>query len=1101
VIKRKADRLIPNTNKKADKFHENRVIFENSSNLRKAVIVFVIVLLLLISILLISVVNLRKNASLPPGDKRELNEFAKVHSIENNLDLDTKSNQKFLNRKIENKTDVYAFYVNYDKKSKISLKSNIELIDVLVPEWFQLDANLELKSNTQSDVGKLAKRHHKKVVPLINNVVNGEWNQEIIHKLLNSPKAQSTLINNLRDEIKKYGYDGVNIDFEFNNSGDRDLMTSFMRELYRSFHQEGLLVSIDVQASNNSYDLHNLEKYCDHLILMLYDENLQTPGPISSQDWYFQTLSNVSKEKLIVSLGNYGYDWETGHAGKVVSFEEIMRMAEKAHLNIEWDDRSKSPYLRYEINQKLHQLWFLDSTTFYNQWKAALSIGVKGIALWRLGTEDPAVWNVVEGSKVNTLTSAKNGDITYNYGEGSILRLLTDQQEGKRSLDFDDSGFIKRGSYPSLPKASEIERLNQPSTSKEVVLTFDDGPDPEYTKKILEILKEHHVKATFFIIGKDAIEHPDIVKQLYQEGYEIGNHTFSHPNIYKISDQQLKLELNMNERIIQAITGHSSSLFRSPYGDNINMYDGDHTNPYVKTKFHRLINISQMGYITVNYDVDSADWKLKDNNKIVQNVMEQVSNGDIILLHDGGGDRTATVQALPTIIDKLKKQGYSFVTVGNMMGKNKGSVYSSIPNREKPYIQVLKMVINIIPILVNVLLELFYLAVILFLVRLTLFLYLAWKHKKNSLSVCFTEGFKPFVSVVIAAYNEEKVIGRTIQSVLDSHYENMEVIVIDDGSRDQTSTVVTANFSNHAKVRLLVKSNGGKSSAINMGISKAAKGAIIVSIDADTIISPDAISLLVRHFEVEKVAAVSGNVKVGNVRNLITTWQHVEYVTGFNLEKRAYAMLNCVTVVPGAIGAWRKEVIEKLGGFTNDTLAEDTDLTLQILAAGYKVEIEEQAYAYTEAPENSRDFLKQRFRWSFGTLQCLWKHHKAFWGFKHKSLSFIALPSILLFQFIVPFFAPFLDILMIIGLISGNFKQSILFYVGYFIVDFLICSFTLKLEKSKLTSLLWLFLQRIIYRYLLMWVSWKSVFKAIKGGYVGWGKLERTGNIEVRKAG
>jgi cellulose synthase/poly-beta-1,6-N-acetylglucosamine synthase-like glycosyltransferase len=333
---------------------------------------------------------------------------------------------------------------------------------------------------------------------------------------------------------------------------------------------------------------------------------------------------------------------------------------------------------------------------------------------------------------------------------------------------------------------------------------------------------------------------------------------------------------------------------------------------------------------------------------------------------------------------------------------------------------------------------------------------------------------------------------------------NFELIVVDDGSKDQTSTIVSENFSENEKLHLIRKKNGGKSSAINTGIKKA-NGEIIIAIDADTIVSPEAISLLVRHFIDEKVAAVSGNIKVGNMRNLLTIWQHVEYVTGFNLEKRAFAKINCVTVVPGAIGAWRKQVIEEIGYFTADTLAEDTDMSLRILREGYKIAIDEQAYAYTEAPENSRDFLKQRYRWNFGTLQCFWKHKKAFGGIKHKSLGFIALPNMLLFQFVFPLFAPFIDILFVLGIISGNIKKSLLLYACYLLTDFLICLFAFRLEKLSLKPLIPLFLQRIFYRYLLLWVSWKSLLAALKGTRVGWNKLKRSGNLEVsqvdKKAG
>jgi cellulose synthase/poly-beta-1,6-N-acetylglucosamine synthase-like glycosyltransferase len=285
-----------------------------------------------------------------------------------------------------------------------------------------------------------------------------------------------------------------------------------------------------------------------------------------------------------------------------------------------------------------------------------------------------------------------------------------------------------------------------------------------------------------------------------------------------------------------------------------------------------------------------------------------------------------------------------------------------------------------------------------------------------------------------------------------------------------------------------------------MGVRKA-KGEIVIAIDADTIISSEAISYFVRHFADEKVSAVSGNVRVGNKRNVLTLWQHIEYVTGFNMEKRTFDKLNCVTVVPGAIGAWRKKNIEELGYFTSDTLAEDTDMTLSIQRQGHKVIIDEQALGYTEAPEKVKDFLKQRFRWTFGTLQCFWKHKNALGRGKNKSLGFVALPNMLVFQFIVPLFAPLLDILIILGILAGEWKKSLLVFSCYFITDFLAGLFAFRLEKLSIKPLFILLPQRIIYRYLLLYVSWKSLFTALKGNRVGWNKIDREGNIRLDEAG
>ncbi|QBP42468.1 glycosyltransferase [Paenisporosarcina antarctica] len=1092
------------TNLDFDGSHKH-FVFENNSNKRWSVIISVFSLLVICALLITFLLGLSVyiNPILPQWKTMEINEFSTIsqsekRSVDNSKALNTTSNEKFLKDNVITKDDFYAFYVNWDINSERSLRRNIDQIDVLIPQWFHLNSELGLESDIQKDIGDLAKKHDTKVLPLINNTVDGEWNQEIIHKLLNSPKAQLKLIKDLHKQIEQYGYHGINIDFENIKESDRDKLSNFMKELYSTFHASGLLVTIDVPPDNQAFDYNNLEKYSDRMILMLYDESFINPGPIASSSWYVESLSKASKEKLIVSLGNYGYDWdwESKKGGKAVSFEEIMRIAEKANLKVEWDDMSKNPYIKYKDKNKSHELWFLDSATFHNQWKMAISSGAKGVALWRLGTEDPSIWDIVKGHETNQLLAVKNGDITYYSGEGSIFRTKTDQHVGERSLDFDESGLITAESYISMPKVSEIERLSKISKkNKEIVLTFDDGPDPIYTKIVLDILKEHQIRATFFMLGKNAKVHQSMVKEIYSEGHEIGNHTYSHPsNINKVSYNQLKLELNTTQRIIQGITGRSPLLYRTPYGDDQNTYNGDNKNIYDKSHFQRMMEITQMGYITVDYDIDSKDWQTDNSKEIVDNVIKNASNGDIILLHDGGGDRTSTVQALPEIIEKLQSKGFKFVTVSELMDTKRESIMPNVAKVENPLMQSIKVALVSVASFNNIIFIIIYSALFIFAIRLPILFYLAFKHKKHTKISSVGRSINPLVSVVISAYNEEKVISRTIDSVLKSNYVNFEVIVVDDGSIDQTSVIVSENFANSEKVHLINKMNGGKASAINMGIKKA-NGDIIIAVDADTIISPEAISYLVRHFIDEKVAAVSGNIKVGNMRNLLTIWQHVEYVTGFNLEKRAFALLNCVTVVPGAIGAWRKQVIEELGYFTDDTLAEDTDMSLKILCKGYKITIDEQAYAYTEVPENSNDFLKQRYRWNFGTLQCFWKHKKAFCGIKQKSLGFIALPNMMLFQFVFPLFAPFIDIVFVLGMLSGNIKKSLLFYSCYLLTDFLICLFAFRLEKLSLKPLIPLFFQRIFYRYLLLWVSWKSILAALKGTRVGWNKLKRSGNL------
>ena len=379
--------------------------------------------------------------------------------------------------------------------------------------------------------------------------------------------------------------------------------------------------------------------------------------------------------------------------------------------------------------------------------------------------------------------------------------------------------------------------------------------------------------------------------------------------------------------------------------------------------------------------------------------------------------------------------------------------------------------------------------------RLLFLIYFSKKQHRRVRKETRNTGFKPSVSVVIAAYNEEKVIVSTVRSVLANTYEDLEVIVVNDGSIDCTSKVVEDAFRDNPRVVLLEIANGGKSSALNLGFRKAS-GEIVLAFDADTVVNREAISLMVSHFADETVGAVSGNVKVGNVHNLLTKWQYIEYVIGFNLERRAFAELNCITVVPGAIGAWRKAYVEACGYFKSDTLAEDTDMTLALLRKGYAVRYEEKALAYTEAPGDLRSLMKQRYRWSYGILQSLWKHRDMMFDTEHKTLGFIALPNMWLFQYVFQTLSPLADLILIFGLFSSRAPVFIAYYLVLLLLDYMTAIYAFRLEKLNIGILVWLLPQRIIYRALMVYTNFRAIFNAMKGLQVGWNKLKRKGDVK-----
>lgn len=999
-------------------------------------------------------------------------------------------------RSKKNRPDVYAFYVNWDENSAISFQHNIRSIDVLIPEWYHLNPDLTVKSEIQQNIARIAKSSNIKVMPLINNYTGNEWNKAEVHELLRDSGACRRVIKELYYQIKTNGFAGINVDLEGISKGDRTLFYTFMSELYKLFHNGGLQVTLDVSPGDYYLDYARLSENADRFIIMLYDEHGQysEPGPIASNAWFrcFVDSLDIPERKLIAGLGSYGYDWveKSDQPADVLTFGNLVEMVNQGNLQIQWDTVSGNPYVRYVDGNKRHIVWFLDGATFYNQLKTALDSGASGVAIWRLGSEDPSIWSILKNwnhmdQVLADLHILESPEPAHYSGNGEILRVLNTPKNGRRDFSLNGDGLIFKETYRVLPKPFEVMRYGKPR-EKVVALTFDDGPSSEYTPEILNILGRYKIKATFFVVGENAELYPDLVKRIYLEGHEIGNHTFTHPNMADISSFRTKIELNTNQRLIEELTGHSTILLRPPY-----LIDAEPSKP---DEFLPVLRAQKMGYIMVGALIDSQDWQRPSSAQILQRVVDGLSDGSVILLHDAGGDRSQTVKALPEIIKILRRMGYRFVTVSQLLGKKRDEVMPPVQASEIPYLGFDWAVFTGIAGWEHGVAALFQLSICLGIFRFLFLIILSARQHRRRYLKGFNSELQPLVSVVIAAYNEEKVICKTISSVLESDYPRFEVIIVDDGSTDGTAAVVNDAFGHDARVRLVRKENGGKASALNVGFREAS-GEVVVAIDADTLIASDAISLLVRHFSDECVGAVSGNVRVGNVHNTITLWQHVEYVTGFNLERRAFDAINCITVVPGAIGAWRRDAVAGVGYFRDVTLAEDTDLTLTLLRKGYRIIYEDGARAYTESPADVKSLLVQRYRWSYGTLQCLWKHRGALFDRSQPALGFIALPNMWLFQYVFQSLSPLTDIFFVLGLLGSNPGKTLIFYLAFLGVDYAASLFAFWLERENPRPLLWLFLQRIIYRQLMTYVVLKSLVSALKGTAVGWNKLRRLGNV------
>ena len=483
-------------------------------------------------------------------------------------------------------------------------------------------------------------------------------------------------------------------------------------------------------------------------------------------------------------------------------------------------------------------------------------------------------------------------------------------------------------------------------------------------------------------------------------------------------------------------------------------------------------------------------------------------SGNIILLHDAGGDsREATVEALPQIIHYFKARGYTFTTIADLLGKKKDDLMPPVAKGSGYFLLQINYYLAEFGYWGgNILSSLFIVFIILSLGRIVVLGIIAtdeyFREKRNPLEpYIFTDKkTAPLVSIIVPAYNEEVNAVGSLNNLLRTDYPNFEIIFVDDGSKDDTVNKINDAFRNNNKVKVFTKINGGKASALNYGIAHS-NAAYVICIDADTKLLPDAVSKLMMHFRFSNVGAVAGNVKVGNQVNLLTRWQAIEYVSSQNFDRRAFASLNAITVVPGAIGAFTKKALEEAGGFTTDTLAEDCDLTIRILRCGYIVTNEPKAIALTESPETLKMFFKQRFRWSYGVIQTFWKNRDALFNWKYKWLGWAALPNILIFQFIIPSIIPLVDVFLFVGLWTGNAgtgnsEKILLYYLVFMLVDAAVALLAFSFEKENKWKLIWIIPQRLVWRWLMWLVLFKSIRRAFKGELQHWGVLKRTGNVK-----
>ncbi|MCZ7459984.1 bifunctional polysaccharide deacetylase/glycosyltransferase family 2 protein [Streptomyces sp. WMMC940] len=632
---------------------------------------------------------------------------------------------------------------------------------------------------------------------------------------------------------------------------------------------------------------------------------------------------------------------------------------------------------------------------------------------------------------------------------------------------------------PGEPKALSVP-------DKNLVLTFDDGPDPVWTPKVLDKLKQYDAHAVFFVTGTMASRHPELVQRMVAEGHELGLHTFNHPDLALQTQSRIDWELSQNQLALAGAAGIRTSLFRPPYSSFSAALD-DKSWPVTEY-------IGSRGYITAFNDTDSEDWKRPGVEAIIKRATPEGTKGSIVLMHDSGGDRSQTVAALSRFLPDMEERGYRFANLTEALGAPSAHTPVSGPElwKGKAWVGAVAVSERTTSALT---VGLAVIGVLVFL-RFGLMLLLSFGHARKVRRRRFRWGpavTEP-VTVLVPAYNEKECIENTVRSLMESDHP-IEVIVIDDGSSDGTADIVDDMWL--PNVRVVRQANAGKPEALNNGIRNA-RHDIIVMMDGDTVFEPSTVRELVQPFGDPRVGAVAGNAKVGNRDSLIGAWQHIEYVMGFNLDRRMYDVLRCMPTIPGAVGAFRRQALERVGGMSDDTLAEDTDITMAIHRDGWRVVYAERARAWTEAPESVQQLWSQRYRWSYGTMQAIWKHRRSvIESGPSGRFGRVGLPLVSLFMVLFPLLAPLIDVFLLYGLVFGPTQKTVVAWLGVLAIQAVCAAYAFRLDKERMVHLISLPLQQLLYRQLMYVVLLQSWITALTGGRLRWQKLRRTGVVEA----
>lgn len=991
--------------------------------------------------------------------------------------------------------------------ARASLESHAGALDEVAVVGLVLGEGGSVIDRIDQSIVDLARLRGLPVLAVLQNIDEaGEgWRPERVAALARDRRASDRVAAQLVAIAARRGLSGVHLDLEELDDLPPALLEAIVGAAAKALRAQHLWLAVDVAADLPRTQLARLAELADEVVVMAYDEHDEdgAPGPIASEPFVARVVAAAGPVPITLALGIYGYDWIEDQPGDPVSFVDAHAAAREARVLPGFDEASGNTHLQFSDDEGVHDLWLLDAASLWNQ--LGQRGPVKRLALWRLGGEDPGIWDAIEAHRRPELAQAAAQRLAEvppdpridNLGDGPFLSLSLAREAGVRAVEVRAAaagpGQVasvrwERSPAPWVVRRAGIERGR-------VAITFDDGPDPRATPAILDVLRDRGAPAAFFVVGLQAERFPDLVARAFREGHTLGNHTFTHPDVDRVPEIRLQLELEATTRLVEALVGRRPLLYRPP-----SLVDIEPRTEAGVTAFARA---GALGYLVVDADVDPRDWDTGDEEAIARRTLAGVGEGGVVLLHDGGGDRSATARALPQILDGLASRGLTVVPLEQLVGKRRDEVLP--PARARPMAETAadRAVFSATPLLLRCGSVALAAALLLAALRAVLLLLAAVASARRRQRRPWPQRPLPSASVVIPAYNEAAGIVRTVSSVLASDLP-LQIIVVDDGSTDGTAGKVLDAFGEHRRVSLIARKNGGKAEALRQGFALA-RTEVVVALDGDTLFAADTVRRLLEPMVDPRVGAVAGSAEVGNRGGALAACQEVEYLVQQEVERRAFDLVGALPVVPGAVGAWRRKAVAAVGGFSPETLAEDADLAMALCRGGWLVVHAPAARAWTEVPDTAAGLVKQRVRWNFGTLQAMWKHRRAIVEPAAGWFGRLVLPLLVVSQLVVPLLSPLAVLGALAAAVAGNLAPALAassVLVGLEVAQLLVArglderggarwprrALASQLA-TQLTCQLW-------YRPLLLAVLLRSLARTLDGIPLGWNKLARRGSVE-----